>query len=289
MSFIVLFLWATIIFLAVHVSRKLFSQKALSAGDGLGILGIVVSLVLFVYAETRPSEPQRTFSSPSLPSTPPDAPQPQVPAPGAAAAQLAKPTTIELSDLLSKFLKASETAPTTGWDTGAEPNSAITWLTDGLGPERKIEWFGDPVIGPNTREGEVIATLDGKPWGVHLGTTASPGRWTIFAAGPNAGIDNLYLATKEFGGGDLTSGIDPYLKRHGFEVTRLRCAARGSPESRADGGNQIFGIRKDSAPAWLEESWSSGSAGYSESLHLMLDKSDAESVKCEQIMFHTFG
>jgi hypothetical protein len=140
------------------------------------------------------------------------------------------------------------------WDTGAQPGTPITWITE--------DKYDDPpedmgtTYGVFARHGKVVLTIKGKPVYQQLKRTIEPGIWEIWLVGPNAGVVIVKIESEN--GSDLPFDVSEVLSKAGFNVTLYK----GLKERNTTGNFILYHIESPGGgKAWLAESWGIGTAG----------------------------
>ncbi len=132
---------------------------------------------------------------------------------------------IDLIDLLLMYISPTE------WSTGAEPDSPIYWHTRG------IKWLEKTAI----REGEVVITIDGKPFSV--GTNEKmPVLWSIRLNGSRTGIGTVEITSPH----GVSIDLEQEMGKRGIDYELVRA----SPSSEATRAKRLYKMKP--APAsWL--------------------------------------
>lgn len=153
------------------------------------------------------------------------------------------------------------------------PHSALSWMT-GAGCDSPVEWKTTGT-GGGKREGQVIVTIDGKPLRL-LKKYVVPAPWNITLIGDRWGIREMHLSSPG-GGPTLSDEFDLEDKLRKREI--LFKPYKWDGRDRASHKEMMYQLEAtNKKPAWLQYTFSCGSAGCSGWFNLFLHKSDADKV-----------
>lgn len=155
------------------------------------------------------------------------------------------------------------------WDTGAQAETPITWITEGR--------YDDPpedmglTFGSFARNGTVVLTIEDEPIYQQLKQTIVPGTWDIWLVGPNGGV--LVVKMESEFGKDLPFDISKVLKTSGFKVALYK----GLEVRNTTGNFIIYHIESPGgSKAWLAESWGIGTAGGAQEIWITYEQKYAD-------------
>lgn len=185
-------------------------------------------------------------------------------------------TKIELFDLIKTYAIAGQHNDD-GWTAGTEDNSPISWKTNGIDnvdspqnhtPNGHKDFNSD--LGAFYRVGSVIVTLNNKPLYV-LEKKKKASSWEIKLYGPRTGISAIVLSNDLIDPDNIFNPelVTNYFKKKGCEIALVRCD-KGNKLSE---GTRLYKLTmKNKKKIYLFLDFSSGSAGYSGSMILLLSE-----------------
>lgn len=182
----------------------------------------------------------------------------------------ASQTSIEFDQLIKYFLIEEKSLGTViGWDAGADQNSPIKWLHDGIkdAPKNKdnFSYF---------RKGEVVITVDKKPTHTILKKKITPGTWTIHMLGSRAGPTNINISMNSVTQEGLPDLIT-FLNKKGAKLKLQQC-----PDEPIMDGNTLYSLSfKGFKNAYLVHGWSCGASNCSQDVKL-IHANSAPKIEC---------